>query len=93
MSGKNPSSDDIIFALEALGFDVDDEDDSSVTLVDGIHTVNITHSPTKGELQTLRSQLGEVFTEYEDQVNEMIDNYESDDYDENVKRVASWLKQ
>ncbi|MBD3286161.1 hypothetical protein GF359_06550 [candidate division WOR-3 bacterium] len=92
MSVKNPSSDDIIFALEALGFDVDDEDDNSVTLVDGNFTVNVNHSPSRDEAQRLRTQLNEVFADYEDQVEELIDDYESADYDESVKRIVDWLK-
>ena len=81
---KNPSSDDIIFALQALGFDIEDEDDDSVTLVDENYTINVNHSPSKDQTQELLTQLNEVFDDYEDEIIELTEDYESDDYDENV---------
>jgi hypothetical protein len=91
MAGRMPSSDDIIFALETLGFDIEDEGEFAAVLSDGNYTVKINHNPTSDDERRIREELDEIFADYEDQIAELIDE-ESEDYDESVRRVAAWLK-
>ncbi|MBD3286162.1 hypothetical protein GF359_06555 [candidate division WOR-3 bacterium] len=90
-----PSSDDIIFALEALSFDVTDENDEYAVMSDGIYSIKVYFNPDDEQVKKMRSMLTEIFSDYENRVQALIENgiddvdeyaagYDDDDYDEAV---------
>lgn len=91
MSPQSPTCDDIIFALEALGFDVEEEDELSAILSDGNYEIKLYQNPSAEQLKKTREELTEIFADYAEEVEEMIDE-DYEDYDDSLKEVASWLK-
>ena len=87
-----PSSEDIILALEALGFDVklEDDDDKSALLSDGVYNLRIHYYPTSDQLHHIRTALEDVFTDYAKRVRELTD-IDSWKYDITVSDIADWL--
>jgi len=90
MSQPTPSSDIIIFALEALGFDVEDDNDEAAILSDGNYNLKIFYAPTPEQLEKIRDELSKVFSDYVIQVAELTDE-NNEDYDDNVSLIVDWL--
>ena len=91
MSGSKPPSDKIIHTLQALGFEIEDDNDEAALLTDGNHTLKIFYAPTSEQVNSIHKELDEVFTDYANQVNELIDA-DSQNFDKSVSLIASWLK-
>lgn len=99
MNVKKPNSDDFIFALEALGFEVEDENNEYTVMSDGNYSVHIYHEPDDGQLKKLRITLGEIFSEYEETVESIVSSEDDDeldideslDYQDEVRRISTWL--
>jgi|GEM_PF-2516050 len=103
MSGRNPSSDDIILALEALGFEIEDEEEDCIIMTDGIYSIHICRDLKDEQAKKLKRGLSKIFDDYEQKI-EALTRYEDVDADEfnlddedcdyvdEVKRIRAWLK-
>jgi hypothetical protein len=93
MKVNGPPSKDIIFALTSLGFVAGEETPSFVELSDGNYTLKVPFEPASNKVvEDLREELDEIFSYYALDVAELTEDEDSEDYDENLKRVASWAQ-
>ena len=91
MKVNGPPSKDIIFALVSLGFVAGEETSSFVALSDGNYTLKVPFDLVSAKAaERLREELDEIFSYYAIDVAELTDDEDSEDYDDNLKRVVSW---
>jgi hypothetical protein len=93
MKVNGPPSKDIIFALVSLGFVAGEETSSFVALSDGNYTLKVPFEPASNKVvEELRDMLDEIFSYYALEVAELTEDVDSEDYDDNLKRVVSWAQ-
>jgi hypothetical protein len=93
MKANSPQSKDMIFALLSLGFVAGEETASFVELSDGNYTVKVPFDLVSAKaLEKLREELDEIFSYYAIEVAELTEDEDSEDYDDNLKRVVSWAQ-
>ena len=92
MKSKVPASSDIVAALVSLGFIAGEETPAFTILSDGNYTVNVpVELGSTKDAEFLRSTLDEIFSYYAYEVSELTEDADSEDYDEVLKRVLSWV--
>jgi len=90
---KTPNGGEVIHSLHALGFYTEDINPDTIILTDGENKLTVPRGKIPGHLSNLlKAKLYDVFTEYDYEVAQFSDSAESEDYDEIVDRVSSWVR-